>query len=476
MQQQGRLLSDIYDSIHQGSVFAHDFGKKDGVYENPTDINEVLDGYIGRLRLDSIVSQKIILSDAQLLDGTFFLNAALSGRLDELPQERIEIRSRTTDPENAVLGFVRDKSESYLTRFEFSSLPHDQELRDRIIENLIKIPSKNVSNLKELRSALVQAGFDEVKADVLYEAWVKLVEFVRRGHKTGNISFIQWESYPRETWLQKLSEAFDSNSLKCIACLKSEHHVGGHAMQWILENLHEKRSIIAKELRKRRNDTEEYSDEWRDLNTVETCYNDAYNSVIAEQHDCDAKHPDELPGCWAFSIGQELYDKLFRPRDSEEKLTLPKHLTVRLPSDFVSTLGRIKPDVFARFRENHEGSINAWNKNRHNFDPLKRTANGLIDTLLNAGPFDARSTVSPRLCSPTRLFVTKHAEKAGPVLGTLLGAFAVSQLDVGTVAETLTPTITGIGGMIAGGPVGKKWDPNEYIVRQIVKHGKSLDA
>jgi hypothetical protein len=63
-----RASSAFYDSVYQRDIPGLDFS------ERPSSITRDFQDYItGRLRLDSLISEKVVMPDTRVLDGAFFL-------------------------------------------------------------------------------------------------------------------------------------------------------------------------------------------------------------------------------------------------------------------------------------------------------------------------------------------------------------------------------------------------------------------
>ena len=96
-----RFFSEVYDSINQSNY---------SEVNRETGIAKTL--YKGRLRFDSLLSEVLVFTDAQLLDGTFFQNISPTaldkaiGRIDGDPAP-IEIRARAPSLSDALLCFVK---------------------------------------------------------------------------------------------------------------------------------------------------------------------------------------------------------------------------------------------------------------------------------------------------------------------------------------------------------------------------------
>jgi len=107
---------DVYDSLQQVKNLH-------GVWGD-AELNRF---YLGRLRLDTLLAEKTIIKDAELLNGIFFLsaterpNATEPPLLNELPLDKIEIRTRARTLEESLLALFVRPGEPSLRGIFFSS-------------------------------------------------------------------------------------------------------------------------------------------------------------------------------------------------------------------------------------------------------------------------------------------------------------------------------------------------------------------
>src|SRR5262245_45212335 len=107
-----RYFADVYDSIRQAAHMSWND-------------EQLAIHYLARLRLDCLLCRTTVLTDSELLDGVFFLSAAERPLFEELPIERLEIRTRAASLEESLLRFLRSKDQDKLRGYAFSSLPVD---------------------------------------------------------------------------------------------------------------------------------------------------------------------------------------------------------------------------------------------------------------------------------------------------------------------------------------------------------------
>jgi len=77
---------------------------------------------LGQLRLDTILYDRVVLVDADVFDGRFFLDASNRGLLSELPWSKIEIRMRAKTLEESFIQQLVRPGKQYLAPYLFDSI------------------------------------------------------------------------------------------------------------------------------------------------------------------------------------------------------------------------------------------------------------------------------------------------------------------------------------------------------------------
>ncbi len=163
-----RLLSQSYDSVKQAGSGTR---------------TELRHPYLGRLRLDLILSGSVVLTDANLLDGSWLrsqcpsdLAAALSF-LDDAPG--LIVRHRADTIGASPLGFVTDEANN-IKPFRFSSLP--EGLSTCIEQHLIEsMGNPAPQTLDELQILLERATGGDSEIAQMVRSWKRWAEYVDGG-------------------------------------------------------------------------------------------------------------------------------------------------------------------------------------------------------------------------------------------------------------------------------------------------------
>ncbi|MBI5165271.1 MAG: toll/interleukin-1 receptor domain-containing protein [Magnetospirillum sp.] len=204
-----RLFSDFYDTVQQRNILPA---------ARMAATSEVEAGalYLGRLRLDTLLTEAVVLTDAQVLDGEFFLGGtgvldSLSRFADDMPT--IEVRSRASGVDAAILGLVKSAGADRLAGFIFSSVA-DPSMRDHISKELKTISADSVASPPDLLRTLAVIGMDKANVQRIESGWRNW----QQAAETGKVRWVPWA--PRD------GEAFRSDLTANLAKLKAGIEAG----------------------------------------------------------------------------------------------------------------------------------------------------------------------------------------------------------------------------------------------------------
>ncbi len=162
-----RLFSMIYDSPYQARCFDQ-YGVK------------ALGAFRARMRLDALLWNRLVLTDAQLLDGRFFqsimenTNGLLSTmalfRRDGAAEPFIEVRSRATRVEDALVGLLKQPGQDTLKEFRFS-LISDEGKRKRAAGDLACRRAADIGTWRDIPRVLREVGVNAETTDRMRAAW-----------------------------------------------------------------------------------------------------------------------------------------------------------------------------------------------------------------------------------------------------------------------------------------------------------------
>ncbi|HJW40249.1 MAG TPA: hypothetical protein VJ476_03365 [Rhizomicrobium sp.] len=344
---QTRLLSSVYDSA------------KVGDFVSATDADERFDVVLGRLRLDALLYDRVILVDADLADGTFFLAAAHRNRLAELPWNKIELRNRSNSLEESILGqFVRAGSD-WLVPFTFSSMPLEKSVD--LAERLNSQSSNGVSDLTRLAGALSDAGLDKTTARWYLDAWKKYCSEVPI-LAAGNVA--QWTGgFNMEQQLAVARDAVET-------ALETER--GREAFKLVVANWRS-RNDVTRVLASERDFLT--VGERSDYATIKTWYMHSYKAAQGNQHSCDALEVFPEESCRDFA-------PTYLPINDAPPSS---GVGCRVPHNFLSALGKMRPDDFSRIcnQTKLRRAVNEWRTERN--ESALSDALGLVVDVLDDG-------------------------------------------------------------------------------------------
>lgn len=263
-----RFYTDFYDSVNQRSWLTEYLP---GHYK----VEDVHKIFLGRLRLDILLAETLILTDSQILDGAFFvqsdpinfLKLLVRSEEESLP---IEIRSRKCELEDSFLSFVKKRNEEFLVPFSFSCIG-DDTLRREIQKCLEETKSDRVNSWEDILE-IIKHNFPGCEGlDILDNGLNQWFEAQNNPLLSGKI--LEWDNKsPLERCL---------NTSEIIELMDTE--VGREEAEWVMDN--QARSLIDRRLTRRI--VEEVNGPVKDdLQKLKSAYNYAYNLSIALQHRC----------------------------------------------------------------------------------------------------------------------------------------------------------------------------------------------
>lgn len=341
-----RFFSDFYDSVFQRAYHL----------ANPASRRSA---YIGRLRFDSLLSERVVLTDAQLLDGAFFTDADIDTllsrirRTDDLSAPLI-VKCRATTLEASLIGMAgggRDGEK--LKAFNFSSIGDDTS-RHRVLVNMTNIDAARVTTLGSLSEALLTAELNVEEVERLSQHWARLDEAARHQRFAiepfkGRIDFK--ESLGSSDPIMHALEGSD-------ACF---HHI---REIWRLDDRNKAMDYLTNQWRPAD------EDEWNAHDFVTAKVNAAYNRALAGQHEClrnyETIHARLLEGDYT---AQHLRETATGRNDIEAAVSL--HGLDDLPEDFVIRLGELEEQKYRSLFHKREADFHQWWREA-DFDALRR--------------------------------------------------------------------------------------------------------
>ena len=299
-----RLWADPYDSANQGRFTT--WGDEKGFQV-----------FLGRMRLDSILYDQIVVNDQALVDGVFFLDAARRGLLSELPWSRIEFRSRaTTFSECFSKTFQRPNCENLAS--VWLSAPVNDEASRLVSVGLENVPAKSARSPESLTPVLIDLGLDKTIAERLLVSWQKLSRYIDEN----DIRLTPWR--PVFEFEKFISLARD----EARAALQTK--LGRETFASIWSNRDSRnavRSLLTNAYR------HASWSEMRDISTIDTWYNFAYQATLAHQHGCNGVEVSVTEACWPYSETQLPIKSVFENLNHQD--------IYKVPDDFLLAFGNI---------------------------------------------------------------------------------------------------------------------------------------
>lgn len=398
-----RVFSDAYDSVQQHERIGGDDATVDAA---------AAAGYIARLRLDLIFGRTVVLTDAQLLDGRFFLGMGPDEFARWVPLNSIEIRTRAGDLATTLCQLPW-RPDGTSKGFYFSFLPPaDATWVDSCLKKSGPVP--DWESLARLIKAILGPGRD-ARADGMIDAWGRWISVVGR---PDGPRVAKWEG---EFPLDPLLEA------SAKAASPEERQVHPLSVDWIS---HEKdrfnRSTVFRTymalMEQARDEIERAQ-----LTTAWSSYNQTYNRALAMQHGCgwsdfadDAGARPVGPLRRAFDEINDALDRVILGPKSRSPALPPR---LFLPEAFVSKLGTLDRAWYDHQRAKASVALDEWrNSDGRAVSALSRAVEVLAeDTVTSEGRLPVPEWAVPRLKVIARESV--HAVEAlGGPLGYVAGA------------------------------------------------------
>jgi hypothetical protein len=240
---------------------------------------------LGQLRLDTILYERIVVVDADLFDGTFFLDASDRGLLSELPWSQIEIRTRSKTLEDSFIKqLVRDRKD-YLAPYLFESMPVDAKIATTIAKSLGRIRSSAVTKLSDISVVLTDCGLAHQDVQRYSRSWKNLLLYA----DDNNCHRVMWDPAFRfeEYFTQQVGTVPFSLSQQLAT-------IGGREVYNDVIKVRNSRNEVLSILNPLV-DTG-YSDFSGDIATIRTWYQSCYKLTQAAQHACGCKEYFVYPG------------------------------------------------------------------------------------------------------------------------------------------------------------------------------------
>jgi hypothetical protein len=269
-----RLLSQVYDPGMQAESCT--WGN-----------DEAFRVLLGQLRLDTILYEQIVIVDADVFDGRFFLDASNRGLLSELPWPRIELRMRSTSLEESFIRQLAPKDEPYLARYFFESIPLEAARASAIAKELGKTPSSAITKFSDVLPILIACGVDEQDAMRCERSWKNLLDSMG-----GNgCRIVKWKSPTEFSFKENFARQVGTVPYNLVWRLTED---GKRVYNDVIRVRNSRSEVLAILNPLIDSGSEEFN---RDVATMRTWYQSCYKGTQALQHECDNWEYFLYPGC-----------------------------------------------------------------------------------------------------------------------------------------------------------------------------------
>lgn len=346
MKTRQKFLSDYWDSMQQRNLF------------NLLDENHKIQNLlIGRLRFDTLLSENLILTDAMLMDGQFFLfSDPLTLKEDILRSDNdncpIIIKARKKRIEDATVGFIKNDAKKEIKKFSFSIINEDKH-REYITNSMHNLNYSSINSISDIISFFLDrgmSGFDNVNFDRIKTGWNKWI----RACNDNAYIVSEWRGdFDLINQLGNKSEVSKKYSTETAIELVQEIYENIFTRTEIEKNVNEKYNQATNE------------NEKKEILEIASWYFSSYNCTINNQHGCDSFESIYSTTDYILTPGKDLI----------------KEDSIQIPVDFCEGLGALPRGEYRNiFYENNIHFKRWWNEGDK--DSLKRGLDPFIDISL----------------------------------------------------------------------------------------------
>lgn len=280
--------------------------------------SDTLRALFGRVRLDAILNEKMVLNDVQL-----FHSAYLSGvvgqsfnfepAIEKLPLESLEIRSRSDTLEESIVALVKPFECEFLKPHLFTYIDPNYEAKSE----LEKTPSKKINgwtDVLDLLESILDGDKFRERISNTRRAWSHWIEM----EKLGRLSVKKWHS--EFNFRNEID--ISGRSLFSELSNKITTEFGRELIANINRKKFSRADLAALLLSEDRNRTLA-QDEFGDLEEISSKHSLLYNRTAALQHGCERVELTEF--------SSDRYMKLFlKPYGLTDSFASPEEIIIAL--------------------------------------------------------------------------------------------------------------------------------------------------
>jgi hypothetical protein len=339
-----RLFSSSYDSVTQRERLLH------AARPDP-----FLLRYRARLRLDAILSGSIVVTDAQLLDGAFFLRQTPDQLMESVDlgagPQTLTVRTRRSNLAEALVATVTDPDTGLVRPFEFSAIGDDRE-RQALwahLQRLAESGTRAPRDLDELEHLLRRSDIAATRLDPVVAAWRRWDEAAR----SGRVGLECYQDRPLD-----LGKALGQASKDEVSPegLRSALPQEAELVSWLQDALlgeSPSRSAMYAEIRRRAHDAEARDHLMRWLDKV-------FGLAFCVQHDC-IDFDQEAPAALRPVRAHGHHAGGGRKVDDETLDALVEAgMTAEVRSDFMPRLALLDDERLRDWADDQRDRLAAW--------------------------------------------------------------------------------------------------------------------
>lgn len=316
-------------------------------------------GYLSRLRFDSLIYRKIVLTDVQMLHSVFFSSLGLisSDRVDifdRIPFGAIEVRTRSLSLRQSIVELVKPKSNGDLIWHLFTYIDPTGFVSGEISGR----PGSEVGKWQDVPDLIIEIARGTPAAERARrakESWKRLIreEDRLKGNSHDVLTRRKWKRLSHFNDL--LGQYF--RAATSAELVRTEFGIEEYKKVLSGKTRGQFASDLMRQDEKRTISEEEYSD----LVYLDSAYSVAYNAVLAKQHKCDLQEtngPNSVV-------------------DNNTVAGLEGVSSTKIPSWFMNAMAEIPSGEFSRFRDDSTTRLSRW-RDKGNEVELERFVEELV--------------------------------------------------------------------------------------------------
>lgn len=350
--------------------------------------------FLAQIRLNTFLSQRLVLTDVQLIHSRVFTNLATiedeTGKclINSIPLDRIEIRARTGSFQSSLLSLVSSNEGEKLKMHWFPSVDPDGE----IMKQIAHFRKSELKGWRSIPKILKTAGADKAGVDRLEKSWATFCELEDKGR----LIVAPW---PRQTDFQ-WSDVFERNIEETLG--RVEYSISGGAISENifaeLKNNIKNRAFVTSFISKHKNTVNANKTVATDLNTIETWYNHCYNKTIAMQHDCNFIELNYNYACYPITDAEKIFDEIVHCTGKFPNINIHERRTLaNLSPGFMEAFSMIDQELISQVLSTNKDHLEKWYKNG-DLAALQVALERLVDRVERERPFK----------EPSQSFIQRH--------------------------------------------------------------------